>query len=100
MVLDEFSFTFADIQNALYDKANWEKYMGRPFQLIDRWGTAYGKYVATAINKEDAVIQYYQGEVGSGIGYNSMPMQITPRRMRFMDTKGQTPPTTEGGTTV
>ena len=100
MEINEFSFTFADIQNMLYDKTNWDKYLNRPFQLIDRWGTAYGKYIATSPGKDyDANIQYFQGEVGTGVGYGGMIMTATPRRLRFMDTKDKQPPT-EGGTQV
>lgn len=97
-MINDFSFTFAEIQTVLYDKNNWDKYLNRPFQLIDRWGTAYGKYIATAPSKEfDASIQNFQGEVGTGVGYGGMTMICTPRKLRFMDTKGLTPPT-EGGT--
>ncbi len=32
-MINDFSFTFAEIQTVLYDKNNWDRYLNRPFQI-------------------------------------------------------------------
>lgn len=91
-VLNDFSFTFAEILVALSDPTKKDQYLNRPFQFVDRFGMSIGKYMATQVIPEvEPVVQNYSGTLESGFPYGAMQMTAITRPLRFMDTAGKEP---------